>query len=92
MKSQAIGVIYVEGTNRDEGVEPRDIRARQPSISNAFLYSLVNMKNEELNRHDQLKLRYMDTIEALRRRWTPGISIPGAFGPVAYYAMEVGKP
>ena len=27
-KSQAIGVIYVEGTNRDEGVELRDIYER----------------------------------------------------------------
>ena len=40
------------------------------------------MKNEELNRtYDQLKLRYMDTIEALRQAVDARISIQGAFGP-----------
>lgn len=94
-KSQAIGVIYVEGTNRDEGVELLEIYTSQAasSISNAFLYSLVNMKNEELNRtYDQLKLRYMDTIEALRQAVDArDIYTRGHSDRVAYYAMEVGK-
>ena len=94
-KSQAIGVIYVEGTNRDEGVELLEIYTSQAasSISNAFLHSLVNMKNEELNRtYDQLKLRYMDTIEALRQAVDArDIYTRGHSDRVAYYAMEVGK-
>jgi putative nucleotidyltransferase with HDIG domain len=94
-KGQAIGVIYVEGTNRDEGVELLEIYTSQAasSISNAFLHSLVNMKNEELNRtYDQLKLRYMDTIEALRQAVDArDIYTRGHSDRVAYYAMEVGK-
>ena len=78
-------MIYVEGTNRDEGVELLEIYTSQAasSISNAFLYSLVNMKNEELNRtYDQLKLRYMDTIEALRQAVDArGYLYKGTFGP-----------
>jgi putative nucleotidyltransferase with HDIG domain len=51
------------------------------------------MKNEELNRtYDQLKLRYMDTIEALRQAVDArDIYTRGHSDRVAYYAMEVGK-
>ena len=67
--NSAIGVIYVNSIFYDEGVKLLEIYARQAgsSINNAFLHSLVNTKNEELNNtYAQLKTRYMDTIEVLR--------------------------
>ena len=94
-KSQAIGVIYVEGANRDDGIELLEIYTNQAasSINNAFLHSLVNMKNEELSRtYDQLKLRYMDTIEALRQAVDArDIYTRGHSDRVAQYALEIGK-
>lgn len=63
------------------------------SINNAFLHSLVNMKNEELSRtYDQLKLRYMDTIEVLRQAVDArDIYTRGHSDRVAQYAMMIGK-
>jgi len=94
-KKQAIGVIYVEGANREEGIELLEIYTSQAasSINNAFLHSLVNMKNEELSRtYDQLKLRYMDTIEALRQAVdTRDIYTRGHSDRVAQYALMIGK-
>ncbi len=48
----AIGVIYVESKNISEGIKLLEIYSNQAasSINNAFLHSLVNMKNEELNK------------------------------------------
>lgn len=66
---QSIGVIYVEGQSLDDGVKLIEIYANHAasSLSNAFLHSLVHVKNDELHRtYDELKTRYMDTIEALR--------------------------
>ncbi len=73
--SDCIGVIYVESTENPVsdltgGYKLIQIYASQAasSLSNAFLHSMVNMKNEELSRtYEQLRIRYMDTIEALRQ-------------------------
>lgn len=91
----AIGAIYVCSINADEGIKLLQIYARQAasSINNAFLHSLVNIKNEELNTtYAQLKVRYMDTIEVLRLavdakdEYTRGHS-----DRVATFAMKIGK-
>lgn len=92
---QTIGVIYVEGKNIDEGIKLLEIYTNQAasSINNAFLHSLVNMKNEELNKtYDQLKLRYMDTIEALRQAVdAKDFYTRGHSDRVAYYAVRIGE-
>lgn len=65
----AIGAIYVAALHPGEGIRLLEIYARQAasSISNAFLHSLVNTKNEELEgTYAQLRARYMDTVEVLR--------------------------
>ena len=91
---QAIGVIYVESKNIDEGLKLLEIYSNQAasSINNAFLHSLVNVKNDELNRtYEQLKMRYMDTIEALRQAVdAKDFYTRGHSDRVAYYAVKVG--
>lgn len=91
----SIGVIYVEGCDRDDGLKLLEIFSSQAasSLQNAFLHSLVNIKNEELDRtYVLLKRRYLDTIEALRKvvdakdEYTRGHS-----DRVAYYAYELGR-
>jgi uncharacterized domain HDIG len=92
--NMAIGVIYVESSNIDDGLKLLEIYSNQAasSINNAFLHSLVNMKNDELNKtYDQLKLRYMDTIEALRLAVdAKDIYTRGHSDRVAYYSTKVG--
>ncbi len=91
----AIGVIYVESKNIEDGLKLLEIYSNQAasSINNAFLHSLVNMKNEELNKtYDQLKLRYMDTIEALRQAVdAKDFYTRGHSDRVAYYAVKIGQ-
>ena len=90
----AIGAIYVSSVDADEGIKLLQIYASQAasSINNAFLHSLVNIKNEELNStYAQLKVRYMDTIEVLRLavdakdEYTRGHS-----DRVAFFATKIG--
>jgi len=92
---QDIGIIVVEGDNLDDGIKLLEIFASQAgsSISNAFLHSLVNIKNDELNRtYDELRERYMDTIEALRLVVdAKDIYTRGHSDRVAYFAVEIGK-
>ena len=92
---QDIGIIYVESDDLEDGLKLLEIYTSQAasSINNAFLHSLVNIKNDELNRtYDQLRERYMDTIEALRMvvdakdTYTRGHS-----DRVAYYASKIGE-
>lgn len=93
--NSAIGAIYVKSIDHEEGIKLLQIFARQAasSINNAFLHSLVNTKNEELNNtYAQLKVRYMDTIEVLRLavdakdEYTRGHS-----DRVSYYATKIGS-
>ena len=68
-KGQSLGVIYARNVSSEYGIKLLEIYAHQAasSISNAFLHSLVNIKNEELyETYAQLKQRYMDTVEVLR--------------------------
>lgn len=98
--NDSIGVIYVEsnnntGTEVSEGYKLLEIYAAQAasSVNNAFLHSLVNIKNEELNKtYEQLRIRYLDTIEALRQvvdakdEYTCGHS-----DRVSYFCVRIGE-
>ncbi len=92
---QDIGIIFVEGDGLDEGIKLLEIYSSQAasSINNAFLHSLVNIKNDELNRtYDQLRERYMDTIEALRMVVdAKDIYTRGHSDRVAYFSVKIGK-
>ena len=71
-KEMVIGVMGVElGAEAvdEETISLFGIYAKQAaaSVSNAFLHSLVHIKNEELSQtYEMLRKRYLDTIEALR--------------------------
>lgn len=92
---RTIGVIYVEADNMGENVKLLELYASQAaaSLTNAFLHSLVNVKNEELNKtYDLLRTRYMDTIEALRLVVdAKDIYTRGHSDRVAYYAVLLGR-
>jgi len=66
---QTLGVIYIESADFESEIKLLEIYASQAAsaLNNAFLHSLVNIKNEELNKtYAELKKTYIDTIEALR--------------------------
>ena len=88
-------MIYVEGSDIESGQKLLEIYAGQAasSINNAFLHSLVNIKNDELNRtYDQLRERYMDTIEALRMVVdAKDVYTRGHSDRVSYYAVKIGE-
>jgi len=92
---QDIGILYVESGDLEDGLKLLEIYTSQAasSINNAFLHSLVNIKNDELNKtYEQLRERYMDTIEALRMvvdakdTYTRGHS-----DRVSSYAVKIGE-
>ena len=66
---ETMGVIYIESKNYEEDIKLLEIYANQSAaaLNNAFLHSLINTQNDELNRtYAELKKTYLDTIEALR--------------------------
>lgn len=92
---KAIGVLFVESYGNAEGIQLLEIYSRQAaaSLSNAFLHSLVNIKNEELNKtYEELKTSYMDTIELLRLAIdAKDVYTRGHSDRVSYYAAKIGK-
>ncbi|MFH1715569.1 MAG: HD domain-containing response regulator [Elusimicrobiota bacterium] len=89
-----IGVIFVESRNIDDGMKILEIYANQAasSLNNAFLHSMVNKKNEELNQtYEELRKRYLDTVEALRLTVdAKDIYTRGHSDRVSYYAVKIG--
>lgn len=92
---KAIGVIFIQSQEFDEGIQLLEIYSKQAaaSLSNAFLHSLVNIKNVELNKtYEELKTRYLDTIELLRLTVdAKDVYTRGHSDRVAYYALKIGK-
>ncbi len=89
-----MGVIYVECQAVNAGLKLLEIFTNQAasSLNNAFLHSLVNVKNEELkSTYDQLKIYYMDTVEALRLAVdAKDVYTRGHSDRVAYYCVKIG--
>jgi putative nucleotidyltransferase with HDIG domain len=92
---QSMGILYVESNVGNYDLDLLSIFATQAasSINNAFLHSLVNIKNEELTRtYNVMKTRYEETINTLRLavdakdEYTRGHS-----DRVANYAVSIGK-
>lgn len=66
---QIIGIVYIESTNYKSEIKLLEIYTchAASALNNAFLHSLVNIKNEELNMtYLKLKKTYLDMIQALR--------------------------
>lgn len=91
----SMGILYVESSDREDGLRLLKIFASQAasSLSNAFLHSLVNVKNDLLNQtFTQLKRNYIDTIQALRMAVdAKDMYTRGHSDRVAYYSVELGK-
>lgn len=91
----SLGLLYVESPDREDGLYLLEIFSNQAasSISNAFLHSLVNVKNEQLNNtYIQLKRNYLDTVQALRLAVdAKDVYTRGHSDRVAYYSVELGK-
>lgn len=92
---QTMGIIYIESNHFEDDIKLLEIYASQAAsaLSNAFLHSLVNIKNEELSRtYTELRKTYVDTIETLRLtvdakdEYTCGHS-----DRVSFYAKTVGE-
>jgi putative nucleotidyltransferase with HDIG domain len=93
--NEVIGSIYVESRNFEDGFKLLEIYAAQAasSLNNAILHSMVNIKNEELNKtYSELRTRYMETIEALRLAVdTKDFYTRGHSDRVAFYALKLGE-
>lgn len=95
---KVIGVMGVELAKEaqdDEMISLFHIYAKQAasSVSNAFLHSMVNIRNEELSEtYELLRKRYLDTIGALRLvvdakdEYTRGHS-----DRVSYYSVQMAR-
>ncbi|ODM25431.1 phosphodiesterase [Clostridium sp. Bc-iso-3] len=94
-ESKSIGVIYIESSNLGDGIKLLEIYSSQAasSINNAFLHSLINMKKDELDKtYQELRKRYIDTIEALRLTVdAKDIYTRGHSDRVSYYAAKLGE-
>ncbi len=98
-KKRSLGVIFVENLQNEmrhlqQGIKILEIYANQAasSLSNAYLHSMVNMKNDELkNTYSQLHRSYIDTIEALRQAVdAKDLYTRGHSDRVAYYSVLIG--
>jgi HD-GYP domain-containing protein (c-di-GMP phosphodiesterase class II)/CheY-like chemotaxis protein len=96
------GIIYIEcnNTNNKNDNEADNIKLLEifsnqvaSSLNNAFLHSMVNEKNEELNKtYEQLKERDIDTIEALRLVVdAKDIYTRGHSDRVSYFTVKIGE-
>lgn len=90
-----IGVIYIESNSYKEGIKLLEIYAKQAalSVNNAYMHSLVNIKNDELNTtYAELKKRYVDAIETLRLTVdAKDFYTRGHSDRVSYYAVKIGE-
>jgi len=93
--SKDIGAMYVECKPGNEGAKLLEIFTNlvSSSLNNAFLHSLVNIKNDELKTaNEQLRINYMDTIKALRLAVdAKDVYTRGHSDRVSYYCVKIGE-
>ncbi len=93
--ANVIGVLFIESRDFEEGLKLLEIYASQAaaSLNNAFLHSMVNIKNEELIKtYSELRNRYMETIEALRLAVdAKDMYTRGHSDRVAFFAIKIGE-
>ena len=93
--TNVIGIIYVESQDFEDGIKLLEIYASQASssLNNAFLHSMVNIRNEELNKtYRELGTRYLETIEVLRLAVdAKDVYTRGHSDRVAYFSMKIGE-
>jgi len=89
------GVIYLETDNYEDQIEFLEIYSTQAAtaISNVFLHSMVNAKNNELEKtYNELKQRYLDAVQALRLAVdAKDVYTRGHSDRVAFYALKIGQ-
>ncbi|MDP4179685.1 MAG: HD domain-containing response regulator [Bacillota bacterium] len=92
---ESMGVLYLECLNYHDMTKLLEIFVNQASaaLNNAFLHSLISIKNEELIKtYDELKERYMDTVEVLRLAVdAKDVYTRGHSERVGYYARKIGE-
>lgn len=90
-----MGVVYIESSRYHERIKLLEIFISQAAaaLNNALLHSIINTKNEELIKtYDELKERYMDTIEVLRLAVdAKDVYTRGHSERVGYYSRKIGE-
>ncbi|HOV26614.1 MAG TPA: HD domain-containing response regulator [Pseudobacteroides sp.] len=90
-----MGVIYIESSSYSDSTRLLEIFSSQASaaLNNSLLHSIISTKNEELLKtYDELRERYMDTIEVLRLAVdAKDVYTRGHSERVGYYARKIGE-
>jgi len=90
-----MGVIYIESSSYNDRTKLLEMFSSQASaaLNNSLLHSIISTKNEELLKtYDELKERYMDTIEVLRLAVdAKDVYTRGHSERVGYYSRKIGE-
>ncbi len=93
--SKTLGVVYIESSDLSFETDILKIYATQAatSINNLFLHSMLNLKNDELDKtYKELKQRYTEAIQVLRLAVdAKDVYTRGHSDRVVYYSVKIGR-